>query len=214
MRRMILIPVLIVVVLLALIGGVAYFVYNNYIYYSTDDAQITGSIVAVNATAAGKLNTLNVKLGDKVMANETIGTIVNAQGTTISKIVSPIDGTIVQSSAVEGQYVSGGLPLVEVTDLNNLSITAYVDESQIDNVKQGQDVDIKVDAYSDTTMSGHVQQIVNATAGSFSILPTEDNASGNFTKVGQRIPVVISLSGNAGKQIMPGMSTTVTIHIH
>jgi multidrug resistance efflux pump len=213
MRRMILIPVLIVVVLMALIGGVAYFVYNNYIYYTTDDAQVTGSIVPVSTTAAGKLNTLSVKLGDKVTANETIGTITNPQGTLV-KIVSPIDGTIVQTSAVEGQYVSAGLPVAQVTDLNNLSITAYVDESQINNVKQGQDVDIKVDAYSDTNITGHVQQIVNATAGSFSILPTEDNASGNFTKVGQRIPVVISLSGNAGKQIVPGMSTTVTIHIH
>jgi multidrug resistance efflux pump len=103
---------------------------------------------------------------------------------------------------------------VQVTDLNNINVTAYVDENSISNVKVGQNVDIKVDAYSDTSFTGHVQQIVPAAASEFSLLPTQDNASGNFTKVGQRIPVIITLDGNGGKNIVPGMSVEVTIHIH
>ena len=103
---------------------------------------------------------------------------------------------------------------MQVTNLNTVNITAYVDENAINNVKLGQDVDIHIDAYSDTTFKGSVQQIVDATAGSFSLLPTSDNASGNFTKVAQRVPVVITLDGNSGKNVMPGMSAEVTIHIH
>ena len=62
--------------------------------------------------------------------------------------------------------------------------------------------------------SGHVSQIVGAAAEQFSLLPTEDNASGNFTKVSQRIPVNIELDGNPGFMLLPGMSAEATIHLH
>lgn len=78
----------------------------------------------------------------------------------------------------------------------------------------GCQVDIHIDAYGDTSFSGHVEQIVQAAAGQFSLLPNQDPTSGNFTKVGQRIPIVISLDATAGKAIMPGMSVEVTIHLH
>ncbi|MBE3561965.1 MAG: efflux RND transporter periplasmic adaptor subunit [Ktedonobacteraceae bacterium] len=217
MRRLILVPLLIVVAVLAIGGGIAYYIYQNYLYYSTDDAQISGNIVPVNAPANGQISTLSVKLGDKVVSGQTIATL-SVAGTNGAKseinVTSPISGVVLQAPVVQGQSVVPGLTLVQLTDQSNLYITAYVDESAINNIKVGQDVDIHVDAYSDTTFSGHVQQIVQATAGSFSLLPTEDRASGNFTKVGQRIPVIISLEGTGGKNVMPGLSATVTIHIH
>jgi multidrug resistance efflux pump len=95
-----------------------------------------------------------------------------------------------------------------------VTVTAYVDENAINNVSVGQAVDIHIDAYSDTSFTGHIEQIVQATAGQFSLLPNQDPTSGNFTKVGQRIPVVITLDATAGKAILPGMSAEVTIHIH
>ena len=223
MRRVILVPVLITIALLAIIGGVAYWIYNGYMYYNTDDAQVSGQIVNVSAPATGQLQTFTVKQGDTVTAGQTIGTITStgaatatgttARGTTID-ITSPISGTILQTSAVQGQSVTPGLSIVQLTNLNSVNITAYVDEGSLNNIKVGQDVDIHVDAYSDTSYTGHVQQIVQAAASTFSLLPTQDNASGNFTKVSQRIPVIISLDGNAGKALLPGMSAEVTIHIH
>ena len=130
------------------------------------------------------------------------------------RIASPISGTILQISAAQGQNVSPGLPLIQLTNLQTVSVTAYVDESAINNVSIGQDVDITVDAYPGTTFTGHVQQIVQATAGQFSLLPNQDPTSGNFTKVGQRIAVIITLDGNAGKDLFPGMSAETTIHLH
>jgi len=129
-------------------------------------------------------------------------------------ITSPLSGTILQVPTVQGQLVSPGLPIATVTDLNAITITAYVDESAISNISVGQSVDIHVDAYSGTTFTGHIQQIIQATAGQFSLLPNQDPTSSNFTKVGQRVPVVISLDGNGGKDILPGMSVSVTIHLH
>src|SRR5437763_9653691 len=223
MRRMILVPILIFVALFAIGGGIAYWVYNNYTYYNTDDAQVTSKIINVSAPMVGTLTTLNVKLGDAVTAGQTIGTITgaptaSASGTTSNSpsvnIVSPLNGTIIQMPAVQGEGVAPGFPIATVTDLSSATVTAYVDESAIDNIKVGQDVDITIDAYSGTNFTGHVQQIIKATAGQFSLLPNQDPTSSNFTKVGQRIPVVISLDGNGNKDILPGMSVSVTIHIH
>jgi multidrug resistance efflux pump len=219
MRRMIFVPLLMFLALLAIGGGIAYVVYNNYMYYGTDDAQITSPIVNVSAPTAGLLATLSVKQGDRVTSGQTLATVTaasaNGTGTASTvNVTSPINGTILLTSAVPGQTVAPGLPILQVTDLGAETVTAYVDEGAIRNVSVGQDVDIHVDAYNDTSFTGKVQRIVMATAGEFSLLPTQDNASGNFTKVGQRIPVVISLDGAGGKALLPGMSVSVTIHIH
>ncbi len=215
MRRIILVPLLICVALLAVAGGIGYWIYDNYTYYRTDDAQITGPMVNVSAPSAGQLATLTVKQGDTITAGQTVATLSPAAGTNAPQnISSPISGVVLQTTAVQGQLVSAGLPIVQVTDLKSVDVTAYIDEGAINNVKTGQDVDIHIDAYSDTSFTGKIQQIVNATASQFSLLPTQDNGSGNFTKVGQRIPVVISLDGTGGKDVVPGMSVEVTIHIH
>lgn len=215
--RAILINILVVLAVAAIAGIGVYLYYNNYNFYSTDDAQVTGNIVNITTTVPGTLNSLSVKVGDRVTADQTIGTVSasdNKGGTTSINLIAPIDGTILQVPAVVGQVVVPGVALAQETNLSNVTITAYVDEGALNNISTGQSVDIKVDAYSDTSFTGHVSQIVNATASQFSLLPTQDNASGNFTKVGQRIPVIITLDGSAGKTLMPGMSATVTIHLH
>ncbi|HVB25509.1 MAG TPA: efflux RND transporter periplasmic adaptor subunit [Ktedonobacteraceae bacterium] len=170
--------------------------------------------------AAGTLSSLSVKLGDTVTSGETIGSVTPATGAATGvtpasiNLTSPINGTILQVPAVQGQGVAPGLTLLTITNLSALTVTATIDENAINNIQVGQAVDIHIDAYSDTSFTGHVQQIVQAAASEFSLLPTQDNASGNFTKVGQRIPVVITLDGTGGKDVVPGMSAEVTIHLH
>jgi multidrug resistance efflux pump len=203
--------------MLAIGFGVGYWIYDNYTFYRTDDVQVTGPIVSVSAPTAGQVASLMVKLGDSVTAGQTVATLstTTASSTTNTvNVTSPISGIILQTPVVQGQLVTPGLAIAQVTDLKSITVTAYVDEGAIDRVKVGQDVDIHIDAYGDTSYTGKVQQIVQATAGQFSLLPTQDNASGNFTKVGQRIPIVISLDGLGSKDIVPGMSAEATIHIH
>jgi multidrug resistance efflux pump len=223
---MIFVPLLIFVALAAIGGAIAFWIYDSYNYYRTDDAQVSGKIVSVSAPTAGTLTSLSVKQGEQVTAGQNIGSITPALSTAISStggttgtqasinLTSPINGTILQIPAVQGQNVSPGLALAQVTDLSTVNVVAYIDENAINNVSTGQSVDIHIDAYSDTSFTGHIVQIVPVAAGQFSLLPNQDPTSGNFTKVGQRIPVIISLDANSGKVIMPGMSAEVTIHIH
>ncbi len=226
MRRTILVPLLIFIALAAIGGAVAYWIYDSYNFYRTDDAQVSGKIVSVSAPIAGTLTSLNVKSGALVTAGQTIGSITpvsitstpGTSGTSVNPatfdLTSPINGTILQVPVVQGQNVAPGLSIVQVTDTSTVDIVAYVDENAINNVSVGQSVDIHIDAFSDTSFTGHVVQIIPVAAGQFSLLPNQDPTSGNFTKVGQRIPVVISIDANSGKLIMPGMSAGVTIHIH
>lgn len=219
MFRRIFIPVLVFIALLAIAGGAGYWVYNGYEYYQTDDAQVSGQLLNVSAPASGTLTTLTATVGEQVSAGDVLGTITlpPAAGTKAAvkmNITSPIDGTLVQVNAVQGQSIAAGLQLATLTNLNTLSITAYVDEGAINNVSVNQAVDIHIDAYGSTSFTGHVSQIVQSTAGQFSLLPNQDPTSGNFTKVSQRIPVLITLDSKNGKDVVPGMSAEVTIHLH
>lgn len=215
MRRMFLVPLLIVIAVAAIGGAIGYYIYNNYMFYTTDDAQVSGQIVNINAPTAGVLSTLSVNIGDTVTSGQTIATITSAQPTVPPiNIASPINGTILQLYAVQGQTAAPGIPILALTNLSSVTVTAYVDESAISNISKGQSVDITIDAFSGTSFTGHVDQIVQSAASEFSLLPTTDNTSGNFTKVGQRVPVIITLDGTAGKDIVPGLNAEVTIHLH
>lgn len=224
MFRRIMIPFLVFIALAAITGGIGYWFYNGYMYYKTDDAQITGQILNVSAPAAGTLTNMTVTVGEKVNMGDVLGTItlpasadVKSKTTTMATtmdIISPISGTIVQVPAVQGESVTPGFQLVSLANLDSMYITAYIDEGSINNVSVNQSVDIHIDAYGDTSFNGHISQIVQTTASQFSLLPNQDPTSGNFTKVSQRIPVLITLDSKNGKDIVPGMSVEVTIHLH
>ena len=211
-RTLIIIIAIVLVIGIAGVGG--YLLYSNYYYYSTDDAQVTGNITNIVPTQTGTLNSLTVRVGDFVSQKQVIGTVQVTGTFLVINVTAPFDGVIVQVPTMVGQQVTTQIAIAQETSLSNVWVTAYVDECAISNISVGQRVDIHVDAYSGMTFEGHVSQIVDASAGQFSLLPTQDNASGNFTKVSQRVPVFIALDSNEGQALLPGMSTEVTIHLH
>lgn len=210
-KRMILINVILLIILVG--GGfTGYYFYNRSVtYLSTDNAQITGQQVSIASPASGKLVDWNAKTGDTFRKNEKMATVqtVGDKGPVNMDIKAPADGTIVQSNAVKNTIVGAGSPLAISYDLNKLWVTANIEETEIDNVEIGQDVDVYVDAYPNTSLKGKVQEIGLATAGTFSLLPS-NNASGNYTKETQVIPVKISIDYNL--DLVPGMNVTVRIH--
>jgi len=128
-------------------------------------------------------------------------------------IVAPIDGIVGKKNVAIGQNVSSGQELMAVVPLDNLWITANFKETQLDKMRVGQTVKIKVDAY-DREYSGKIQRIAGASGARFSLLPPE-NATGNYVKVVQRIPVRISLDPgqNNDHLLRQGMSVTPTVQL-
>jgi multidrug resistance efflux pump len=206
-----------IIILLVLVGGGfgGYAYYNRAVnYLTTDNAQIAGQQVTIASPANGKLTDWKGNVGDKFSKDATVGTITTTDlnGKPVNMDVTlPTDGTIVQNNAVPDSFVSAGTPLAQVYDLNKLWVTANIDETKIDEIAVGQDVDIFVDAFPNNTLKGKVQQIGLATAGTFSLLPST-NTSGNYTKVTQVVPVKVSIDDNKGVEIVPGMNVTVRIH--
>ena len=127
-------------------------------------------------------------------------------------ITAPFDGTIGARTVQVGQYVQPGTQLLAVVPLHAVYITANYMETQLTNVRPGQVVTIVVDTYPGAVVHGRVASLSPASGQQFALLPP-DNATGNFTKIVQRIPVKIALDPNdplAGR-LRPGMSVEPTI---
>lgn len=213
-RRLLIINIIILLILVGGgFGGYAY--YNSAVnYISTDNAQIAGQQITISAAANGKLTDWKGNAGDNFSKDSTVGTITTADATgkpVNMNVTIPTNGTIVQNNAVANSFVAAGTPLAVAYDLNNLWVTANIDETRIDEIATGQDVDIYVDAFPNTVLKGKVQQIGMATASTFSLLPSSNN-TGNYTKVTQVVPVKISIVDSKGDAIVPGMNVTVRIH--
>jgi membrane fusion protein (multidrug efflux system) len=126
-------------------------------------------------------------------------------------IVSPIDGVIGNRTLRVGQYVQAGTQLMAVVPLAAAYIVANYKETQLTDVHPGQPVTIGVDTFPGVAFKGHVDSIAPASGQEFALLPP-DNATGNFTKVVQRIPVKIVLDpGEFAGELRPGMSVYPTI---
>jgi membrane fusion protein (multidrug efflux system) len=130
-------------------------------------------------------------------------------------ITAPIDGTVGARSLRVGQYVQAGTQLMAVVPLHAVYVVANFKETQLTNVEAGQPVEIAVDAFPGQTVKGHVDSLSPASGLEFALLPP-DNATGNFTKIVQRIPVKIALEANdalAGR-LRAGMSVEPVIDTH
>jgi membrane fusion protein, multidrug efflux system len=135
---------------------------------------------------------------------------LNLQYTTVK---APVKGIVSRKSVEPGQIVQPGQPLMALIPLDNVWITANFKETQITNIRPGQRATVTVDAFGGRTFTGHVDSIAAATGARFSLLPPE-NATGNYVKVVQRVPVKIVLDGgqDAEHLLRPGMSVTPTVY--
>jgi membrane fusion protein (multidrug efflux system) len=125
-------------------------------------------------------------------------------------IVAPTDGVVTHKSVEPGQILQSGQGLMVVIPLQDLWVTANFKETQLANVRPGQRAEISVDMYGGRKVRGRVDSISGATGSRLSLLPAE-NATGNFVKVVQRIPVKILVDRTEGLVLRPGMNVDATI---
>ena len=129
-----------------------------------------------------------------------------------TKIYAPIDGVIANRIAEPGIYVEDGWPLMAIVPIHDIWIIANYKETQVEDIKVGQKVKLHFDAFKKNAITGVVHSIAPASSASFSLLPPQ-NASGNFVKVVQRVPVKITFKTpkNMLGRIVPGLSVYVSI---
>ncbi len=184
---------------------------------STDAKEKAAALERMQAAATAARQQVNVLTSQRQVAQAQLARAEAVQrqaelNLSYSTIISPIDGVVGARTARVGQYLQVGTQLMAVVPLQRTYVVANFKETQLTDVKPGQAVRIKVDTYPGHDVEGRVDSLAPASGLEFSLLPP-DNATGNFTKIVQRIPVKIvfdprnSLAG----RLRPGMSVTAEI---
>ncbi|NLI91201.1 MAG: HlyD family secretion protein [Peptococcaceae bacterium] len=207
-----------------------YYWYQGARYIKTQDARIAADTVIVSPQISGKITSWNITEGEMVLAGQHLGwqdtgsissssavsvKSLNQTGSTaISKaeITAPISGKIIKSSVQEGQAASPGQTLAIIANIENLYVSANIEETKISKVRIGETVDFTIDAFPKNTFKGKVEEIGQATISTFSIVSMQ-SSSGSFTKVTQLIPVKIRFSNTDKLALVPGMSAEIKIHV-
>ncbi|MFN8303435.1 MAG: HlyD family secretion protein [Saprospiraceae bacterium] len=174
----------------------------------SDAGERQTSAFQAQAQAAGK----NVQVARTLVEQRQIDLDNARLNLSYTVITAPVSGFIAKRSAQPGQLANVGTPLCVIVQDQNLWITANFKETQVSNMRPDQAVQIKVDAYPGKTFNGKIQSIAPATGAKFSLLPP-DNASGNFVKVVQRVPVKIIFTDPADPAfpLRAGMSVEVAV---
>jgi membrane fusion protein (multidrug efflux system) len=169
---------------------------------------------AALASAAGELRVLQAKLLQAQALVERSQAIERSAALDLgyTTIVAPIDGVVGARTIRVGQYVQAGTQLLALVPLHAVYITANFKETQLTHVRAGQPVRLRVDTFPGVRLRACVESLAPATGLEFSLLPP-DNATGNFTKIVQRIPVRIRLDAHDPLfgRLRPGMSVEASI---
>ena len=126
-------------------------------------------------------------------------------------VTAPCNGIISKKNVEPGQFIPSGTAMASLISTSDIWITANFKETQLEDMKAGQTAMIKIDAYPSLRLKGMIESFCAATSTKFSLLPAE-NATGNFIKITQRIPVRIKIANNnENKTLLPGMNAVVSV---
>ena len=169
---------------------------------------------AAVSTARQQVDILHAERGLAVAERSRAAALVEQAELNLSYtiVTAAIDGTVGARSLRVGQYVQAGTQLLALVPMSQVYVVANFKETQLGRMKPGEKVAIEIDSLHGARFTGHVESLSPASGLEFSLLPP-DNATGNFTKIVQRIPVKIRIDDFAGHQgeLRPGMSTQVDV---
>jgi membrane fusion protein (multidrug efflux system) len=182
-----------------------------------DDEKAAAALTQKQAAVTAALGTLRVLRAqrdeEKAKREQARATLRIARNDLDNTVIrAPVAGIAGNRAGQVGQYVKPGSQLLSIVPLPRVYITANFKETQLTRMRVGQSAEIAVDAYPDQPLRGQVESFAPASGAQFSLLPP-DNATGNFTKIVQRVPVRIAVPADAplAKLLRPGLSVTVTV---
>ncbi len=184
-----------------------YFIYDGIFYYQTDNAKVDTKIYQLTANASGKIIEMKVSQGEAVTAGEELARVYNGP-----RILSPIDGTVLDVDMQVGDYATPADVVLVVAETSDMYITANVEETNILKIQKGQSVTVSLDAYG-RSFNGVVDNVNTITSTKLSGSVTSFTTSGTYTKVTQLIPVKIRLLDNVDLANIIGTNASVKIRI-
>jgi len=178
-------------------------------------AQLLSAQRSASAAGAGVTNAqAGVRLAQARLASAQATRDNAALQLSYTRVVAPVGGIVSRKQVEVGQLVQAGQPLLTVVSDTGVWVTANFKETQLSDLRVGQPVELEVDAYGGCSAKGKVESVSAATGAKFALLPP-DNATGNFTKVVQRVPVRIAITEGCGKEqpLRPGMSVAAHVDV-
>ena len=182
-----------------------------------DDEKAAAALAQKRAAVVAALGTLRVLRAqrdeEKAKREQARATVQLARNDLDHTVIrAPVAGIAGNRAGQVGQYVKPGTQLLSLVPLTRVYITANFKETQLTRMRVGQAADIFVDAYPERPLTGRVESFAPASGAQFSLLPP-DNATGNFTKIVQRVPVRIAVPADASIAglLRPGLSVTITV---
>jgi membrane fusion protein (multidrug efflux system) len=185
-----------------------------------DSRKAEAALVKSRAAFAAEQNQLGVQRAqqreEQARLQQARANLQLAQNDLDNTVIrAPISGVAGNRAGQVGQYVKPGTQLLSLVPLPRVYVTANFKETQLTRMRPGQIAQVAVDAYPDVRLEGRVESFAPGSGAEFSLLPP-DNATGNFTKIVQRVPVRIALPANGplARLLRPGLSVTVTVDTH
>jgi membrane fusion protein (multidrug efflux system) len=183
-----------------------------------DRDRSAAAVLNARAAVSSAQGTLSVLQAQKIEAERTRSELQTAldraeRDLSFTEVKAPFDGVVGNKAVQPGQYVQTGTRLLALVPLDSAYVEANFKETQLGALRAGQRVSISVDAYSDKRIEGTVESFAPASGSQFSLLPPE-NATGNFTKIVQRVPVRIKVPPEVARAgiLRPGLSVVVEVH--
>ena len=182
-----------------------------------ESAQSQLEVAQKQETAAGtqeSATSVQIKVAESVIAQRKADLEYAKLQLSYTTITAPISGITSRKNIQKGQYVQVGQPLVSIVSDSQVWVVANFKETQLAKMKPGQKVEVEVDAFKDRKLNAELASFSAATGARFSLLPP-DNATGNFVKVVQRVPVKIMIKEDAKTmaKLRPGMSVRVVVDL-
>ena len=211
-RNLFLLVAVLAILETAAIGGNYYL--NTRHFVSTDNAQVDGDQIRINAPSTGLVTRWDLTEGQTIERNQIVGRVraVGGGAQVERPVRAPGHGTVAVNDVTEGSYVTAGTELATAFDPSTVYVTARVDDTDMGEVHQGALVDIDVDAYPKAGVTGIISTIQKSVASNFTYLPPPGSTDpSNPRRVDQYVPVKIALTATGGARLVPGMN--VTVHI-
>ncbi len=183
-----------------------------------DRDRASAAVASANAALVSAEAALGVLEAQKVEAEKVRGELETAlamaeRNLSFTTVRAPFEGVVGNKAVQPGQYVQAGTKLLALVPLGSAYVEANFKETQIERLKPGMKATVRPDAFSSRTIEGEVESVAPASGAEFSLLPPE-NATGNFTKIVQRVPVRIRVPAEVAAEglLRPGLSVVVDVH--